>query len=357
MRHLLFSLFLLTAFQITAQSNVDYYGEKPKNIILLIGDGMGLSQVSAGLYYGDKKFNFDRFNTIGLMKTSSASDLITDSAAGATSFASGIKTYNGAIGVTTDTIAVPTIVEQVSKRGKATGIISTSSVVHATPASFYAHVKQRRMYEEIASYVPKSDLDFIAGGGRQFFYKRKDKRDLYQELENNGFDVITDKLPSALSNKKQAILLAEDGMPKMIENRGEFLPKATLLALEKFSKERKGFFLVIEGSQIDWGGHDNDAEYLIGEQLDFDKTVGIALDFAQRNKETLVIVTADHETGGFTLGADRSNYNVIKPAFSTDGHSATLIPVFANGPGASLFGGVYENTEIYTKMFFLLMGK
>lgn len=328
--------------------------KKPKNIILLIGDGMGLSQVSTAIYYKNGKPNFERFSTIGLSKTSSASDLITDSAAGATVFSTGVKTYNGAIGVNKDTIAVPTIVEQLSKQGYSTGIIATSSIQHATPASFYAHVKNRRMYEEISEFAPNSGVDFFAGGGLKFFNKRKDGKDLLKTMENNGYEVITSQLPTTPSDGKKLILLAENGMPKMSEGRGDFLPKATKLALEKLSKNEKGFFLMVEGSQIDWGGHSNDADYLIAELLDFDKTLGVALDFAAQNGETLVIVTADHETGGYTLASDEGDYNKIKPTFSTTGHSGTMIPVFAEGPGATNFGGIYENNAIYHKMKALL---
>jgi alkaline phosphatase len=327
--------------------------KKPKNIILMIGDGMGLSQVSAAIYYKNGKPNFERFSTIGLSKTSSASDLITDSAAGATVFSTGVKTYNGAIGVNQDTLAVPTIVEQMSTRGLATGIVATSSIQHATPASFYAHVKSRRMYEEITEFAPNSGVNFFAGGGLKFFNQRKDGKDLLTEMEGKGYKVTTDQLPQQPSESNELILLAEDGMPKMGQGRGDFLPNATKLALEKLSKNEKGFFLMVEGSQIDWGGHDNDADYLIEELLDFDKTLGVALDFAKQNGETLVIVTADHETGGFTLASDGSDYNKVKPTFSTMGHSGTMVPVFAEGPGAFLFNGIYESTEIYHKMMAL----
>ncbi|SRX54275.1 alkaline phosphatase [Aequorivita sp. CIP111184] len=336
----------------TAPSEV----KKPKNIILLIGDGMGLSQVSTAIYYKDGKPNFERFHTIGLSKTSSASDLITDSAAGATVFSTGEKTYNGAIAVNMDTIPLPTIVEQLSKRGLATGIIATSSLQHATPASFYAHVKSRSLYEDITTFAPNSGVNFFAGGGLKFFNNRKDGKDLLAEMKAKGYDIITDKLPNTPSENNEIILLADDGMPKMSEGRGDFLPNATKLALEKLSKNEKGFFLMVEGSQIDWGGHNNDADYLIQELLDFDKTLGVALDFAKQNGETLVIVTADHETGGYTLSSDGNDYNKIKPSFSTPGHSGTMVPVFAEGPGASFFNGIFESTEIYHKMM-TLFGK
>ena len=356
---LFFSFAIITTSCVSVQvkdntvSNISSEIKKPKNIILLIGDGMGLSQVSTAIYYKNGKPNFERFHTIGLSKTSSASDLVTDSAAGATVFSTGEKTYNGAIAVDMDTIPLPTIVEQLSKRGLATGIVATSSIQHATPASFYAHVKNRRLYEEITTFAPNSGVNFFAGGGLKFFNKRKDGKDLLAEMKAKGYEVITDQLPKAPSENNELILLAEEGMPKMSEGRGDFLPNATQLALEKLSKNEKGFFLMVEGSQIDWGGHNNDAEYLIEELLDFDKTLGVALDFAKQNGDTLIIVTADHETGGFTLASEGSDYNKIKPSFSTTGHSATMVPVFAEGPGASLFNGIYESNEIYHKMMAL----
>ncbi|MCZ4318813.1 alkaline phosphatase [Aequorivita viscosa] len=354
-----FSILLITTSCVSVQvsdntvSTTSSEVKKPKNIILLIGDGMGLSQVSAAIYYKDGKPNFERFSTIGLSKTSSGNELITDSAAGATVFSTGVKTYNGAIGVNKDTIPVPTIVEQLSNRGLATGIVATSSIQHATPASFYAHVKSRRLYEEITAFAPNSGVNFFAGGGLKFFNERKDGRDLLATMRAKGYEVITDKLPKTPGDKNELILLASNGMPKMSEGRGDFLPNATKLALEKLSKNEKGFFLMVEGSQIDWGGHDNDADYLIQELLDFDKTLGVALDFAKQNGETLVIVTADHETGGFTLASDGSDYNTIKPLFSTTGHSGAMVPVFAEGPGAASFNGIYESIEVYHKMMAL----
>jgi alkaline phosphatase len=327
--------------------------KKPKNIILLIADGTGLSQISAIQFYKEGPSNYERFPVVGLIKTSASDYLITDSAAGATAFASGIKTYNGAIGVGPDTMFVPTIVEQISKNGMSTGVISTSSITHATPAAFFAHTESRRSYEKIAEYLVNSPIDFFAGGGLEYFNKREDNQDLLPVLLKNGFVIDTVSLKT-MNTSKQGFLLADDAMPKMLEGRGDFLPKATKLAVNQLSKNKNGFFLMVEGSQVDWGGHSNESNYLITELIDFDKTLGVALDFAKRNGETLIIVTADHETGGFTLAPEKGNYNKIEPSFSTGGHSATMVPVFAHGPGAELFGGTYENTEIYHKMMRLL---
>ncbi|MDH5598747.1 MAG: alkaline phosphatase, partial [Cyclobacteriaceae bacterium] len=158
---------------------------------------------------------------------------------------------------------------------------------------------------------------------------------------------------------RYAYFLAPDGMPRMLDGRGDFLPDATNQALKYLSQNEKGFFLMVEGSQIDWGGHANDSEYLTTEMLDFQKAIKVALEFAEKEGNTLVIVTADHETGGFTLsstptqmegGMVGSDYDKITPTFSTSGHSATLIPVFSFGPGSEDFGGVYENTKIFDKM-------
>lgn len=339
---------------------------KVKNVILLIGDGMGLSQVSTAFFYNTQAPNFQRFNSIGLIKTSSATDLITDSAAGATALSTGVKTYNGAVGMNADSLIQKTIVEIVSKKGLKTGIIATSSITHATPASFFAHVKSRELPEEIATWLPKSDLDYFAAGGLKFFSNRRDTIDYVKKLADNGFTIQTKQLNSERlldSNQKYGFLLAEDGLPKISEGRGDFLINATQQALSFLSENKEGFLLMIEGSQIDWGGHENDAEFIINEVKDFDKAIGVALDFAVKNGETLVIVTADHETGGFTLAASKeiynkgiavSDYNKIVPSFSTKGHSATLIPVFAYGPDCKLFTGIYENNEIFEKILHAL---
>jgi len=360
-RFLLISFILISCTQKEPQtSSSEEIVNSPKNIILLIGDGTGLSQISSSQFFNDQPSNYDRFKHIGLIKTSSSSDLITDSAAGATAFSAGIKTYNGAIGVNQDTIPQATLLEDLAQRGYSSGLVSTSSITHATPASFYAHVPYRRMEEDIAIALAESSVNFFAGGGTNFFNAatRADEQDILKLLSQKEFVVDTvslyDKNTLIDPAKKYAFLLAASGMPKIVDGRGSFLPDATQLGINHLSQDKDGFFMMIEGSQVDWGGHANDADFLIGELIDFDKTIGVALDFALSDKETLVIVTADHETGGFSLSSDGSNYNKIKPTFSTGGHTATMVPVFAFGPGSEDFQGVYENTEIYHKIAKLL---
>lgn len=348
------ALLLLAACSSTQQAALP---QQPKNIILLIGDGMGLTQASTAFYYQEKTPSFERFKHIGLHKPKPRGAQISDSAAGATAFASGVKSYNGAIGVDEDTVAKETILEIAARRGQRTGLIATSSITHATPACFFAHVPKRSMQEEIAEQLVSAPVHFFAGGGLKFFTQREDGRNLLADLANEGFALDTAQLskPSAWkADGKYAYLLAEDGMPKMQDGRGDFLPQATQMALDMLSQSPEGFFLMVEGSQIDWGGHANDADYLIAETLDFDKTIDVALDFAERDGNTLVIVTADHECGGLSLSSAevrrQRNYEHINPTFSTGGHSATLIPVYAYGPGAELFAGIYENNSIFAKM-------
>lgn len=344
--------------------NTTQHENQPKNVILLIGDGTGLSQVSSAFYFKETQPNYARFETIGLIGTSSSREDITDSAAGATAFASGVKTYNGAIGVADDSTEVKNIVEIASLKGIQTGVISTSSIQHATPASFYAHVLNRGQYEDIAADMPRSEIDFFAGGGTAYFNEREDGENLLNALNSKGFAIDTTALGSISdiqNNSKMAYLLASGHMPPAAKGRGDYLPKATELGIQFLTKntDNPNFFLMVEGSQIDWGGHDNDADYLISELIDFDDAIGAALDFAEKDGNTLVIVTADHETGGFTLAASQkeredgttySDYSEVSGTFSTGGHSATLIPVFAFGPGAENFKGVYENNAIFHKI-------
>lgn len=328
------------------------------NIILLIGDGMGLSELSTAYYYGNMESNFSQFTEIGLINTSSAKQKVTDSGAGGTAFSCGEKTYNGAVGVDVDSLSIPNIVEVLSEKNYNTGVISTSAVTHATPACFYAHVVDRGMQNEIAAQLVDSDIDFFAGGGMSYFTNQDDGEDLIKKLNNNGF-IINSKADSNNidAKNKYGFLLADGGMPSMLKNRGDFLPNYTKLALDYFAKSDESFFLMVEGSQIDWAGHDNNAEYLIAELLDFDKTVGVAMDFAKKNKNTLVIVLADHETGGYTLSANDGNYDSIVPTFATGNHSATLVPVLAYGPGAENFKGIYQNNEIFDKILLLKSSK
>ena len=328
---------------------------KPKNVILMIGDGMGISQITAGMYKNGNKLNLEKFKTLGLHKSHAYNDLITDSAAAATAFACGVKTYNGAIGVDIDTLPVKSILEEADDKGLATGMVATSTIVHATPASFVSHQRLRSMYENIAADFLNVELDYFVGGGKKYFDRREsDDRNLIEELKDKGyfisdyftapFDMVTPYI-----KKNFGYFTADDSPLSVAQGRG-YLMAASKVGMRFLRKHSdKGFFMMIEGSQIDWGGHANNSDYIISEMIDFDRTIGAVLDFAEKNGETLVIVTADHETGGYSI-VQGSRMDSLATKFTTNYHTADLIPVFAYGPKAELFGGVYENTAIYSKI-------
>jgi len=327
---------------------------RPKNIILMIGDGMGLPQVSAGFIKNGWHFSLEDFPVVGFQKTYSADNLVTDSAAGATAMACGKKTKNNMLGLTPDGNPCQSILEEASMSGYATGMVVTSSIQHATPGGFVAHRQARNMYEDITLDILASNLDFFVGGGRQYFDNREnDDQDLLAALKNKGFSVY-DKNTNSLENlrpdpnHKIAFFTAENQPTSAIQGR-DYLPDAAQFALNYLQKRSEnGFFLMVEGSQIDWSCHANQIDPLYSELADFDKTIKQVLQFARTNGETLVIVTADHETGG--LGLNEGTARMVSPKFTTNGHTAAMVPVFAFGPKSELFRGIYENTEIHHKM-------
>lgn len=322
--------------------------DTPKNIILLIGDGMGVTQVYAGMTANKGNLNLEAAQYVGLTKTYSANNYITDSGAGGTAMSTGHKTYNGAVGVDKDSVSQKTILEIYEESGKSTGVISTSSITHATPASFVAHRKSRNNYEGIAEDFVNSPVDVFIGGGLAHFTNREDGRDLTKELEEKGYEVYQNIQDAEnASTEKLAVLTANEHNPPEKEGRGDMLVKATEIAIENLSKDEDGFFLMVEGSQIDWGGHDNNIDYVVSEMLDFDRAIGVAIDFAKNNDSTLVVITSDHETGGLALTGGDIEKGEVEGLFSTGGHTSVMVPVFAYGPGAKLFSGIYENTDIF----------
>ena len=321
-----------------------------RNIVLMIGDGMGLPAVSAAMTVSDHPLNIERCNVIGLQKTNSADRYITDSAAAGTALATGNKTNNGVIGMDSQGIRVKSILEIAEEQGLSTGLVSTASVTHATPASFIAHQLSRGSYEDIALDFLKTDIDVFIGGGYDHFAKRKDNLNLIDSLKIRGYEIdtaINEILKSTAS--KLAGLTAPVHNPYRLKGRGDMLAASSGKAIEILNKNPNGFFLMIEGSQIDWAGHANSADTLIDETLDFDRAVGVVLDFAQKDGHTLVVIAADHETGGITIiGGDKDTHKV-KLNFSTKDHTAVMVPVYAYGPGAEKYNGVYENTSVFQK--------
>lgn len=349
-------LLLLFSFQKTGERETKPpAAERPKNIILMIGDGMGLTQITAGLYSNGNTLHLEKFPITGLITTHSSNKIVTDSGAGATAFSCGCKTFNGAIGVCKDKTPCLTILEQAEQQGLATGMVATSSITHATPASFIAHVPDRSESEEIAAFFLQTDIDLMIGGGLKYFNQRTiDQRNLIQELSDKGFMVssFTEKKLRDLSPapEKPFAWFSASEEPESAYKGRDYLPLAARLS-PLFLKERseKGFFLMIEGSQIDWACHAKNAHSTVREMLDFDAAIGEVLKFAEADGHTLVIVTADHETGGMALEQGRSR-DTLDMVFNSTQHTASLVPVFAYGPGAERFGGVNDNTDIYLKM-------
>ncbi|MFB6342428.1 alkaline phosphatase [Saccharicrinis sp. FJH62] len=325
-------------------------GKKPKSIILLIGDGMGIAQIQAGMTVNKGLLYLNYFKNTGFSKTYSADNYITDSAAGGTALSSGYKTKNGMIAMTPDSVPVETILEIAEKLGKSTGLVSTSSITHATPASFIAHQVSRNMYEDIAADFMNTDFEVILGGGYDNFAKRKDGRNLLEKFKDEGYQVMTNM--DEIENVKDGKLvgLTATGHNPPFDERGDMLPRAAETAIDILDNNKKGFFLMVEGSQIDWGGHANNTDYIVGEMLDFDYTIGEALKFAAKDKNTLVIITADHETGGMAIAGGSYSEGEIQAAYTTKSHTGVMVPVFAWGPGSEEFRGIMDNTEIFKKM-------
>ena len=359
---------------------------KPKHIVLIIGDGTGLAQWSA---YNAKRTQginsmdsaaivFTDFPVIGFSLTSSADAFITDSGAGATALATGKKANNYMIGMAADSTKPITISEIAHRMGKSTGIAVTCELTHATPGSFFAHQPSRKLMNEIGAdfitgmsphdladlqerngqtdvgsqFVKKGSIDVALGGGRKYFDTNA--------LKNNGYAIgIGYEAMKQLQNQSRRVVFYDDQPfpPKAHEGRnkeGMYLADASESVLNTMFLNPKGSFTMIEGSQVDWAGHENDSTYLMAEMEDFDVAIRRVIAMAKADKNTLVIVTADHETGGLSLTDWDKARSQPAMHFSTGHHTGIPVPVFAYGPGAELFSGAYQNTAIFTKIQDLL---
>ncbi len=322
---------------------------QPKNIILLIGDGMALSQITAARTVSNNQLNMLRCDHIGIQSTHAADKYVTDSGASATAMACGEKTNYYTVGVDVDGNPLTSIIEMAETNGLLTGIMTTSTIVHATPAAFYAHHTDRYAYEDIALQLTHQNVDFFMGGGKLYFDQRTDGLNLIDSLLAKNYEVVQ-SLDEVSGNKKTGVFIANNDPQRYVWGRGDVLGNSLALALSMFKNNEKGFFILVEGAQIDWAGEENDQGYLLSEMLDFDRTVGKAIDFAEVDGSTLVIITGDHETGGFSLLNGNEANNSVEGSFISAEHTGTMVPVFAFGPGAKEFMGVYENSEIFHKM-------
>ena len=320
-------------------------GRKVKNIIFMIGDGMGLEQISAAWVCNGGKLNLDNFTNVGIQRTYSANKLVTDSAAAGTALATGHKTDNGMISMTPDTVAVKSLAEEAMEKGKRTGAAVTCRVNDATPAVFFSHSASRKNQEDIVEQMAGSGVYFLAGGGTKFWRDREDGKDISEDVKARGYSYVETKEDLMAVENGPVIALMDTYELKPSLDRGDILPASVTKALELLDN-RKGFFLMIEGSMIDDGGHDNKAGHTMEEIFDFDRTLGIVLEWAAKDGQTLVIVTADHATGGMTLLSGSIDEKRIRVNYSTTGHNGIALPVFAWGPYSEDFVGIYENTEL-----------
>lgn len=324
--------------------------KKVKNVILMIGDGMGLNQISMAWVANLGKLNLDNFKYTGLSRTYAANKLITDSGAAGTAMATGQKTNYHSIGVDTNGNPLPSLTDLAHKNGLSTAIVVTCGLTDATPASFCANNTDRDMEEEIAADFLDCNVDFLFGGGRNKFTQRKDGRNLMEEMQQKGYRSTKTWDETKTISTGKVFAVVEDGQLAKADERGDIWQQASMQAINLVSKNKKGFFAMLEGSRIDDFGHWHDIPGLMGEIFDFDKTIGKVLQWAEKDGQTLVIVLADHETGGLTfLDGDIQKGNV-QGHYSTGGHSGIMIPVFAYGPQAEQFTGVYENTEVFSKI-------
>ncbi len=345
-RFFLFGLCLLGACAPKTENEVH-------NVIYMIGDGMGLAQVSLLQIAEDyAPTAFDRAEGVALIATRLANNRVTDSAAAGTALSTGSKTNNAALGIDTAGMRLESLAECARQQGMRTGLVVTSHLFHATPAAFYAHVADRNDMPSIVCDMLASDIDLLIGGGRRM---------LADSLPGGGtwFDAFRDKgyrvaQSSAMLDTLSALpvlaAVADKHLPCAAE-RGDLLPRAVRKALELLADgSERGFFLMVEGSQIDMFCHGNDAGGVLGEMRDFEQAVSVAMDFADAHPGTLVVVTADHETGGLTLPSGNSDFTLpesgVEPRFSSGGHTASIVPVYLYGTGADRIRGLMDNTEL-----------
>ncbi len=336
----------------------------PRNIIFLIGDGMGNSTSSAARLRKGGVTGFlrmDEMPVIGLVRTSSANDLVTDSAAAGTALAGGVKTNNRLVAMTPDGKKVRSILTAAMARGMAGGLVVTSSLTDATPAAFGSHAPSRRLESRIAAGLLENKIDLLLGGGYGFFIPnaregsmRSDERDLISEAEESGYAVCRTKeeLAAAPDGKVLGLFADEDMTTEPPEPSLSWM---TAEALRRLGGRKNGFFLMVEGSLIDSRAHDNILEETLDQTLKFDEAVGVALDFAKKDGRTLVVVTADHETGGLCLNGGTMDGKILDVVWGSGDHNGAAVPLFAFGPDAELFGGFKENTEI-PRIFARLLG-
>ena len=331
-------------------------GKKVKNVILMIGDGMGVEQVSAGWVLNGGHLNMDNMPVSGYARTWTVDKLVTDSGAAGTSIACGVKTKYAHLGLDADGNPVESVLRDAQSKGMKTGLAVTCRLNDCTPVDFFAHAVNRKDEPALAAAYVDSGIDWISGGGSQFWRGREDGRDLVQEMIDKGYTYVDDP-KQVLSIEKGPVvgLFAPLEMEPALD-RGPVLEDCATKAIELLDN-KKGFFLMIEGSSIDDWCHRHKIGYAMEELFDFDRTIGKVLKWAEQDGETLVVVLADHATGGLTLIKGSIEERTVNVHFSTKGHNGIMVPVFAYGPRSEDFMGVYENAAVGQKIRNIILKK
>ena len=329
----------------------DGTNRRVRNVILMIGDGMGVGAVNAALYANGGELTMTNLRTVGFVRTQSADNFTTDSAASGTAYATGQKTNNGYLGMNPAKEVIPNIPELLAPLGYACGVLSTDDLNGATPAAFFAHQPARGMKDEIWADLPGSSLLFASAGTQATF---EGLPFATQEEIRRRYTVVYDPDDDDVEDSERLLYL-----PKSVQlDRGNYLPATTEMAIEYLSeRSRKGFFLMVEGARIDKSEHSNDFPGTVQETLDFDKAIEAAIRFAERDGHTLVIISADHETGATILSKADPQTGYALGVFASKGHTPMMVPLFAYGPHSREFSGVQENSDVANKILRLLGGK
>ena len=328
----------------------------PKNVILMIGDGTGLAQIAAGYFANNEDLTYFNLKHMGWVTTKSADSFTTDSSASGTAYATGEKTYNYAVGVDLQKRPLANIPERVIENGVISGVVSTDDLNGATPASFFAHQENRGMTDQIWADVPGSVLTYFAAGSKEVFEKRPEET---QKAIRDKFTVVHYVgSPAAASADRLGVLPPAVETGYIVNGRGDFLPKATREAIDFLNartREDKGFFLMVEGARIDKACHGNDFPSAVKELLDFDKAIAEAIKFADEDGNTLVVISADHETSGLVIWDGKPAEGKVEGVHVSGGHTAIPVPIFAYGPHAQDFMGVQGNEQVAQKILKLLL--
>lgn len=326
--------------------------EKPVSIILVIANGMGISQISAAMIANGDTLNIERFTKTGFIKTWTPNGQNIDLKNGTFPIATGIQRFNENL---PDSIInnQKTILEIAKEKSKTTGFVTTGEVTGNTIAPFYCHKPYQKNEEHIVRDLIDFNLGVFIGGGRDYF-KEPGGTNYLEVLEKNDYKVIEDYPKLKKSQSKKIAALVDKNEVKSAGKRGNYLELAWSRAFKSLVKNKKGFFLVIENPHIEWAARQNDSKDMIAEIIEFDKIIGQILNYVEPDNKTLVIVLCPYEVGGLTVMDGNIPEKHANLKWAVKNSTDELVPVFAMGPGAELFTGIYNNTDVFLKLKSLL---